>query len=118
MQHDELSQLIELAAKKLGSKTEVARELGVSPQRLHDWKTGFRPCPIENVAILADMAGLPPEIWLARAALWTHEGTPKGERLQRALGKYARVIGAALALCLALVAGMQATDRGPVFLSR
>lgn len=118
MQSHELPELIKRAAAVTGTKSALARHMGVTPQRLREWETGARTCPIEDVAIMADVAGLPAEIWLARAAMWTHEGTPKGERLQKALGKYARVIGAALALCLALVAGLQGSDRGPVFLSR
>lgn len=118
MQSHELPELIKRAAQNCGSKSALARHMGVTPQRMHEWETGKRSCPIEDVAIIADVAGLPAEIWLARAAMWTHEGTPKGERLQKALGKYARVIGAALALCLALVAGMATYDRSPVFLSR
>lgn len=118
MQSPEISELIKRAAANVGNKAALARHMGVNQSRLREWETGVRTCPIEDVAILADVAGLPAEIWLARAAMWTHEGTPKGERLKKALGKYARAIGAVLALCLALVAGHHASDREPVFFPR
>lgn len=118
MQSHEIPELIKRAAERAGSKSELGRQLGATPQRIYEWETGRRSCPPEDVALMADLAGLPAEVWLARATMWKHEGTPKGERLQKALGKYSRVIGAALALCLALVAGMATYDRSPVFLSR
>lgn len=64
-----LRELIDRAAKEVGTKTELARQLGVNPQRVNDWRAGYRPCPPEVVAVIADIAGMPGEEWLARATL-------------------------------------------------
>ncbi|MDR7095524.1 helix-turn-helix domain-containing protein [Hydrogenophaga laconesensis] len=103
MKSDELSQLIALAAAQHGNnKSELARQLGVSPQTLNHWETGKIPCPPERVALIAAAGNLPPDQWLTRAVLWKHDGTDLGERLKVALGKPMRAIGAALVLCIAV----------------
>jgi len=53
--------LIEKAAQSMGSDTRVAERLGVSRQRLSDWKTGFRDMPLERLEHLALLAGEQPE---------------------------------------------------------
>ena len=97
MQPGILGELIERAAKESGSKTALAEKMGVSPQRLNDWRTGYRPCPPEQVAILADIAGLVAEEWLARATLWHAKEKPYYKRLEEALGKWLPRTGAAIA---------------------
>lgn len=98
MQDAILGELIERAAKECGSKTALAQKLGVTPQRLNDWRTGFRQCPAEQVAIIADIAGLPAEEWLVRATLLNSKGKPYAERLHQALGKWLPRTGAAVGL--------------------
>lgn len=106
MQHPELAELIALAAAHCGqNKSELARRLGVSPARLYEWETGKRQCPPEKVALIAAAGNLPADQWLTRAVLWKHEGTEEGDRLQKALGKSMRAIGAALVLCIAVALG-------------
>lgn len=106
MKRPELAELIALAAAEHGNnKSELARHLGVSPQTLYHWEVGQRPCPPEQVALIAAAGKLPPDQWLTRAVLWKHEGTEIGERLQKALGKSTRAIGAALVLCIAVALG-------------
>lgn len=95
MQHDELVRLIEKAAQETGSQTKLAQQIGVSASRVTDWKTGIRECPPEKVALIADAAKLPADQWLARAVLWRNTGKPDEARLRAALGKWARVTGAA-----------------------
>ena len=95
-----LGELIERAAKAAGTKTALAQILGVAPQRLNDWRTGYRPCPPEQVAIIADVAGLPAEEWLVRATLLNSKGKPYQERLHKALGKWFPRTGGALVSCL------------------
>lgn len=103
MQHPELAELIELASAQCGNnKSELARRVGVTPNRIHEWKTGARPCPPEKVALIAAAGNLQADQWLARATLWKHQGTEDGERLEKALGKSMRAIGAALVLCIAV----------------
>lgn len=98
MQHPELADLIEKAAEEAGSKTELAKRLGVAPQRLNDWRTGYVQCPPEKVALIAHEAKLPADQWLARAVLWRQEGKPDSERLKKALGKCLRATTAVVAL--------------------
>lgn len=97
MQQDDIARLIAMAAEEAGSKSEVARRIAVSPQRLRDYEAGTRPCTPEKVALIADVAKLPADQWLARAVLWRHEGKPDEPALKKALGKCLRVTGAALA---------------------
>lgn len=96
---DTLRELIERAAKEVGSKTELARQLGVNPQRVNDWRAGYRPCPPEVVAVIADIAGMPGEEWLARATLWAAREKPYFERLRQAVGKALPRTGAASGIC-------------------
>jgi DNA-binding transcriptional regulator YdaS (Cro superfamily) len=97
MQHLEmLGELVERAARECGSKTKLAERLGVSPQRLNEWRTGYRDCPPEDVALIADAAGLPADQWLVRATLWKHKEKPKGARLREALGKWSASTGGAI----------------------
>lgn len=105
MNHPELAELIEIAAAVAGSKSELARRVGVQTGRLYQWRDGTRPCPPEKVALIAAVGNLPADQWLTRAVLWKHEGTEEGSRLQRALGKSTRAIGAALVLCIAVALG-------------
>jgi DNA-binding transcriptional regulator YdaS (Cro superfamily) len=50
--------LIEAAAVATGSQTALASQIGVSPNRISDWKQGVRPCPIETQVELCELAGL------------------------------------------------------------
>jgi hypothetical protein len=45
---------------------------------------------------MAEIAGMDPEAWAARAIVAQYEGTPKGEKLARALGKALQVTGAVI----------------------
>lgn len=104
MQHPELAALIEKAAAEAGSKTELAKRLGVAPQRVNDWRTGYVQCPPEKVALIAHEAKLPADQWLARAVLWRQEGKPDAERLKKALGKCLQVTTVAVFLGCGIVA--------------
>ena len=102
MQDAILGELVERAAKAAGTRAEVARQLGVKPQRLSEWEHGHRQCPPEQVAMIADIAGLPAEEWLVRATLLNSKGKPYHERLHKALGKWLPRTGVALVLCFLL----------------
>lgn len=108
MQRPELAELIERAATEVGSKAELARQVGTTPQRLNDWRTGYVECPPEKVALIADAAKLPADQWLARAVLWRNVGKPDEGRLRQALGKWSRATGGALvlAVCVAVAEAM------------
>ena len=43
----QVAELFERAKSATGSHTATAEALGVKPQRLNDWKSGYRPCPAE-----------------------------------------------------------------------
>lgn len=116
MQPEILDELIERAAKECGTKTALAEKMGISAQRLNDWRTGYRPCPPEQVAILADIAGLVAEEWLVRATLYHAREKPYYQRLEQAVGKWLPRTGAAALTCLLIAslggfpAGSQAAE--------
>ena len=89
----QLQTLIERAAKVQGSEYKLAKALGITPQRLSDWKHQRRTCTPEDWTLLAAAAQLDPEEALIRAVIAKHANTPKGERLLTALGKGLHQIG-------------------------
>jgi len=93
---DYLDQLIDLASKVAGSDYKLAQELNTSRQSVSDWKHGRKTCPAGDVALMAEMAGMDPEAWLARATVAQYAGTPKGEKLAVVLGKALLATGAAV----------------------
>ena len=92
-----LDQLIEQASKAAGSDYKLAALLDVPRQNLSAWKHGRKTCPAPDVALMADIAGLDANAWLARATANQYEGTAKGEKLTKALGKALLVTGAVIA---------------------
>jgi len=99
-----LDELIDRASKAAGSDSALARELEVGRQRVSEWRKGKTPCPAADVALMAELAGLDPEAWTARAVIQQHEGTTKGAKLEAALKKAVVVTGAALGSCGAIAA--------------
>lgn len=71
------SELIEKAAVAAGGSRPLADALGVSLQRLSDWRTGFRHCPPERIDQLAELAHLSMETRVR--AVW--------EAVRKAAGK-------------------------------
>lgn len=69
--------LIERAATRCGSQAAVAREMGVLPLRVTQWKSGTRPCPPDRIDQLAELAGLSMETRVR--AVW--------EAVRKAAGK-------------------------------
>lgn len=106
MKPNYLDELINRAAKVAGSDSKLAELIDVSRQAVSDWRHGRKPCPPADVALMAELAGLDPEAWTARAVIQQHEGTKKGAKLEKALKKAALVTGAALASC-GVIAGEQ-----------
>ncbi len=92
--NDELILLMDRAASIAGSDYKLAQLLGTGRQSISNWRHGVVPCPVEVQALMADIAGLDPVAELARAVVRKHQGTPKGDRLMRALGKASRLTGA------------------------
>lgn len=88
-----INRLLDAAKEVTGSHYKTAQLLGVSPNRVNDWRAGRQNPQPEDYALVASIAGLDPEEHLIRAILAKHADTPKGERLLSALGKGLRVIG-------------------------
>lgn len=89
-------QLIDAASNAAGNDSQLAKLLEVSRGNIADWRAGRRGCPVADVALMAEIAGLKPEEWTARALVAQYEGTSKGDKLFRALGKALAVTGAAV----------------------
>lgn len=82
-----LNKMIAKAVLSAGSKSKLARALGVSPQSLNGWMTGFRVCVPEDRARIAAFAQEDALQELVRALLEKHAGTFRGEQLKAVLGK-------------------------------
>lgn len=93
---NQVPDLIERALAVTKSTTALGKALGVPPQMVSMWKTGSKPCPPEDQASMAAIAGLDPVQTLVRAHLERHEGTAKGDRLMKVLGKSSLAIGAVI----------------------
>ncbi|MDN6886482.1 hypothetical protein QMO14_23095 [Variovorax sp. CAN2819] len=97
MQHlEELNLLIDKAAKAAGSDNKLAIALGVTRQRISNWRHAHQACTPADQALMAHIAGLDPVQVLARATVEAYEGKPKGDALMKALGKALLVTGAAI----------------------
>ena len=92
-----LTEILDKAKEKTGSDYATAKNLSISRTIVSSWRHGDRTCTPEDVAQLAALAGLEADKWLIRAVLAKHEGTAKGDRLMKALGKVLAVTGAAVA---------------------
>lgn len=118
---DYLDQLIEKASTAAGSDYKLAALLEVPRQNLSAWKHGRKTCPVGDVALMAEIAGLKPEEWIARAVVKQYEGTSKGDKLFRALGKALAVTGAAIASSGAsahLISSLETPAKGLSYLIR
>lgn len=93
----QLNELIDEAARVAGSDYKLAKLLEVTPQTVSNWRHDRKPCPAADVALMASVAGLNAEAWLIRAVVEKHQGTAKGDRLMKALGKGLLLTGAAIA---------------------
>lgn len=91
-----LTQLLDKAKKTTGSDYATAKALQIPRTHVSMWRHGDRTCSPEDVAQIAFIAGLEAKKWFIRATLEKHEGTPKGDRLFKALGKSSLAIGAAI----------------------
>lgn len=90
-----LDELIDKASAAAGNDSQLAKQLGVTRQRISQWRHDHQPCPPADQALLAHIAGLDAEAWGNRALIAQHEGTEKGELLKQALKKALLVTGAA-----------------------
>ena len=93
----QVPELIERALAVAGSQAELARLLKVAPPNITVWKKEEKPCPPEDQARLAAIAGIDPVQTLVRAHIEKHEGTEKGDQLAQVLGKFLVATGAVIA---------------------
>jgi len=91
-----LDELIDRASKAAGNDTKLAIELETSRQAVSNWRNARKTCPAGDVALMAKIAGLDPDAWVARAVISQYEGTTKGAKLEAALKKALLATGAAL----------------------
>lgn len=96
MKQEELLRLIDAAKAKLRSDRQVAIALGIPSQHVAGWRNGDRNPQPEDIALLASIAGLEADKWALRAMIEKHEGTAKGDRLLKALGKGLLATGGAI----------------------
>lgn len=98
MKHlESLNMLIDKAKEISGSDYKLAKMTGHTPQQISDWRHGRKPCPPEDQALIAGVAGLNPEQVALRALVEKHEGTAKGDRLMKVLGKALLATGGVIA---------------------
>jgi predicted transcriptional regulator len=83
-----LDQLLDKASAAAGSDYKLAQMLEVNRSAVSDWRHSRKTCPVADVALMAEIAGLKPEEWIARAVVKQYEGSAKGDKLYRALGKF------------------------------
>lgn len=100
----QILELITKASQTMGSDYKLAQEMDVPRQNLSAWKSGKKPCPPEDQARLAGIAGFDPVQALIRAHLERHEGTAKGDKLFSLLGKRLLQTGAASVSLIAALA--------------
>lgn len=81
----QLRELIEQASKIAGSNAALAKLIGAEAPNVNMWKSGKKPCPPGDVALMAHIAGLDAGEWALRAMAAKYEGTAKGEMLMQAL---------------------------------
>ena len=77
-----LTEMFDLARLLLGSYAEVARALGVSPQRVHDWRTGSKPCSLHVQCGLAMLCNVDVCIIGIDGVANLAQGLPYGAELQ------------------------------------
>ena len=92
-----LDQLIDKASEAAGNDSQLAKMLEVSRQAVNDWRKGRKTCPVADQTLMASIAGLDAAAWHARATVAQYEGTSKGDKLYRVLGKALLATGVAVA---------------------
>ena len=93
---DYLDRLLDAASETAGSDYQLAKLLNTQRSAISMWRAGTRPCPVEDQALMASIAGLKADEWLTRAVIAKHEGTAKGDALFKALGKALVATGAVI----------------------
>lgn len=104
--------LMDMAKSIAGSDYKVAKMIGATPQQLSDWRYGRKAVSPEDQALMAAVAGLNPEQVALRALVMKHEGTAKGDRLMKVLGKALLATGGVIASAGASAMAISSTIPG------
>lgn len=102
------NKLIEKAKDKVEGRSfaALARHLGVTPQTVHQWKTGDVPLPTERIVEIAKIAHLPVDEWTLRIL----SEQSKGEA-RRVLEGVMKKIGYSVAMVLCAIGFSVATPK-------
>jgi len=82
--------LIDKAASKVGTRYKLAQVLNVPASTIYNWETGRKPCPAEDRARLAGVAGEDSLQELVRATIENAKGEVKRAQLEKLFGKISR----------------------------
>jgi len=93
---DQFTQLIDLASAAAGNDLKLAALLGTHRSYVSQWRSGVKTIPAGDIALMAEIAGLDPIAWGARAIAHGYEGTAKGEKIAKVLGQAIAATGAAI----------------------
>lgn len=118
MDLDTVNTLIDKAAKTCGSDKKLSAVMGINRTLISDWRHGRKRCAPEDVAVMADLAGLDAQAWAMRALVERWEGTAKGDRLMRALGKGLLATGAVIGSAGASAAAIFSSTHSVAYLIR
>jgi DNA-binding transcriptional regulator YdaS (Cro superfamily) len=109
---ESLNLLIDKASAIAGSDYKLAQTLGVGRQVVSNWRHGRKTATPEDQVLIAGVAGLDVTPILARAIVEKHEGTAKGDRLMKVLGKALLATGAVIGSAGASAAAISSTILG------
>ncbi len=84
---NQLISSIEKASAIAGSDYKLAQMLEVSRQKVSNWRNNHQPCPPEEQAMIAAIAGENPTEALIDAIIRKNEGKPKAARLRALFGR-------------------------------
>lgn len=111
--------LIDRAANKVGTRYKLAQVLNVPASTVYNWETGRKPCPAEDRARLAGVAGEDALQELVRATIENAKGEVKRAQLEKLLGKISRATGEGLHTVALSVASLTfLMDQGSDYLIR
>lgn len=81
----QLEQLIDQASAIAGSDYKLAQRIGTTPQRVSNWRKEAQPCPIEDQALIAEVAGVDPVEQIIEALLERNADKPRAAKLNSLL---------------------------------
>lgn len=80
--------LIDAASEQVGSDSQLANYLQVSRGNVCDWRADRKPCPLADIALMADLSGLDAGSWVIDVLIDQHSKTVKGMKLANVFKKH------------------------------